>query len=50
MGDVCCGDGPHAPEFDPGLDFRLVHTRGDAQLGDLPISSGVKLVFGMTKD
>jgi len=50
MGDACCSDGSHAPELDPGLNFHLVHTGGDAQLGDLPIPGGVKLVLGMAKD
>src|SRR5215472_7087564 len=35
------GGGPLAPDRDPAPDERRVSSRGDAQLGDLPVPAGV---------
>jgi hypothetical protein len=42
-------DGLLAPGFDPGLNRRLVHPGGGAQLGDLPIPGGVALVLAIAE-
>lgn len=45
VGDGRRGGGPLAPDLDPGLDQRLIHPGGDAEVGNLPLPDGVELVF-----
>ncbi len=41
--------GPLAPDLHPGLNQRLVHPRGDAQLGDPPVPGGAGLVLAIAE-
>src|SRR5215468_3838926 len=49
MGDRGLGAGPLAPHLDPGLNQRLIHPGGHAQLGDLPVPGGVPLVLAIAE-
>ena len=44
VGDGRRGAGSVAPDLNPGLNQRLIHPRGDAHLGNLPIPGGAGLV------
>src|SRR5215467_10751267 len=43
------GAGPLAPWLDPGLNQRLVHPGGHAQLGNVPVPGSVKLVLAVAQ-
>ena len=49
MGERRRGAGPLPPHLDPGLNQRLVHPGGHAQLDNVPVPGSVNLVLAITE-